>query len=84
MSKTKKEYFLSREDLIEISRSIPINKITIMDFKISVISLRQIEQADLIVFCESLYDRKGTHGNCQRVLKDRSGSYLKNLIHPKI
>jgi hypothetical protein len=76
---SKKEFFLSREYLIESKKSTPTNDIKVHDFKSSVISLSQIEKASLIVFCESLYDGKGTHGNSQRVLKDRTGNYFKNL-----
>jgi len=79
MSRAKKHFFLSREDLIESKKLIPINEVTLWDFKTSSISFRQIIHAKLIVFCESLYDGKGTHGNAQRVLKDKKGDYFNNL-----
>ena len=76
---SKNEYFLSREDLIEAKRSVSINEITLYDFKTSVLSLKKIQKADLIVFVESLYDGRGTHCNSHRVLKDRKGNYLQGL-----
>jgi len=79
MSKGKREFFLCRDDLLESKKSTPTNEVTKWDFKTSAITFRQIINADLIVFCESLYDGKGTHGNSQRVLKDRHNTYFKRL-----
>jgi len=84
---SKIQLFLSREDLTERKKSSPINEIGLYDFKSSTVSLKQIEEASLIVFCEKLYDGKGTHGNCHKVLKDRDGNYISGLTNelmPKI
>ena len=66
MENVTKVIELTRDDLIEFKKFAPIGDIELYDFKAKCITIKQIEEADLIKF---------RHEDGVTILKDRHQNY---------